>query len=440
MDVFDLLLPPIYLFFVIVIAHKYSQKMRRKSEVYAYFLPGLLLKIFGAISLGLVYFLHYKGGDTMNYHYTASVLTNLCYDNFETFQYVYFGKPQYSEFYLMNSDYNFTYWVHDSYAFFVSKCFVPFVMISGKSYMATAIVIASVTYLPLWKLFLIFCREFPTLVGLFKWTILYTPSVVFWGSGIMKDSITLGASCMYVHGFYWFFTQRKFHLKYALSILVGIYFLLSIKPYILFALVPGSILWFATLRINKLKNMFVKVLFTPTLIFLGVFLGLSVLDFFGDALGNYSMDKVINTASEAQKDLKQSYYSGNSFDIGDYEPTIQGMLSVSHKAIFATLFRPTMIDVRNVVMFISSVENTIILLATVLLLIRLKLYGFFGLLTSHPLLMFSVVFSLFFAFSVGVSISNFGTLVRLKIPCIPFFLSSLVIINYYHEQSKLKRS
>jgi hypothetical protein len=70
------------------------------------------------------------------------------------------------------------------------------------------------------------------------------------------------------------------------------------------------------------------------------------------------MDKVIVTASEAQRDLKQSYYSGNAFDIGDYEPTIAGMLSVAHKAIFATLFRPTILDVKNIVMFVSSLENT----------------------------------------------------------------------------------
>jgi hypothetical protein len=52
--------------------------------------------------------------------------------------------------------------------------------------------------------------------------------------------------------------------------------------------------------------------------------------------------------------------------------------------------------------------------------------------------MFSFVFSLFFAFSVGVSIANFGALVRLKIPCIPFFLSSLVIMNDMLTKSTTK--
>lgn len=441
MDIFDLLLPPIYLFLVITIAYKYSQKKIKEDSCYKYFLPGMLLKILGAISLGLIYFYYYSGGgDTVNYHYTASMLVNVLYDDFDKFMYLYFGKPLVSEFYMMNSDYLFTYWVNDTYAYFVSKCFVPIILICGKSYMATAVVVASICYLPVWRLFLIFIREFPALTSQFRWTILYTPSVVFWGSGIMKDSITLAASCLYVHGFYWFFTQKRFRIKYMITLVTGIYFLLSIKPYILFALLPGSTLWFITLRINRIKNGFIKVLITPTLIALGVFLGLSVLQFFGDSLGSYSMDKVIVTASEAQRDLKQSYYSGNAFDIGDYEPTIAGMLSVAHKAIFATLFRPTILDVKNIVMFVSSLENTFILLFTVFLLFKLQVWRFFGLLTSHPLLMFSFVFSLFFAFSVGVSISNFGTLVRLKIPCIPFFLSSLAILNYIQIQTSRMRA
>jgi hypothetical protein len=104
-------------------------------------------------------------------------------------------------------------------------------------------------------------------------------------------------------------------------------------------------------------------------------------------------------------------------------------LSVSHKAIFAALFRPTLLDTKNIVMAVSALENTVILIFCIILLIRLKFFGFFKLIKSHPLVLFSFIFSIFFALSVGVSISNFGTLVRLKIPCIPFFMASLVIVQ-----------
>lgn len=439
MDVFDIILPPLYLSVILFFAHKFTIKHIKNDPRYKYFMRGLLLKIIGAISLGLVYFYYYKGGDTINYYTTGSALLNVLFDKPENFLYLYFDKPKVSEFFLINSPGEFTYWVNDEYAFFVSKCFVPLFLVSGKSYMTAAVVTASLCYLGVWRLFLVFTREFPGLERQFAWSILYVPSVIFWGSGIMKDSITFSCACLYVHGFYWFFTQRKRKLKFIVALLFGSYMLLAIKPYILFALLPGSILWFVSMRVTKIRSAFLKVMFAPTLLAIGLIIGIYVLQQMGDVLGDYSVDKVIKTASQGQQDLKQNYYGGNAFNIGDYEATVTGVLSVSHLAIFAALFRPTFLDVRNVVMAICAIENTFILLFTIYLLVKLKFFRFFSLITTHPLLMFSFIFSIFFAFSVGVSISNYGALVRLKIPCIPFFLSSLVILNEMLNRATARR-
>lgn len=436
MDVFDLLLPPIYLFIVLVIAYKYKGKSGSNDGVNKFFIPGLLLKILGAISLGLIYSFYYSGGDTINYHQTAMTLANLMFDNFDNFMYIYFGKPSFSDYQLLGDNYANCYWINDEFAFFVSKCYTPVVLICCKSYFASAIVTASICYIGVWRMYLVFVNEFPALAEQFAWSILFVPSVLFWGSGIMKDSITLSATGLYVYGFYWFFVKKKFKLSYLLQLALGIYLIFSIKPYIFFAIMPGSLIWFVVLRINKVKNNFIRTLFVPLFVVVGFLAGMFILKSIGSYLGGYSLEKIIKTASGSQQDLKQSYYGGNTFNIGDYEPTIAGLLSVSHKAIYASLFRPTIFDVRNVVMLISALENTFILVFCLYLLIRLKVYKFFGLISSHPLLLFSFVFSIFFAFSVGVSVSNFGTLVRLKIPCIPFFLSSLIILNHMLRQQE----
>ncbi len=435
MDIFDILLPPLYLTVILLYAYKFTKKHISSKPIYKYFMMGLVIKIFGAIMLGLVYFFYYTGGDTVNYHNTAITLVNLLFESPSDFLYVYFGSPKEAEFFLMNSKFNFVFWVNDPYAFFVSKCFVPFEIIACKSYMASSILVASVCYIGVWRLLLVFIEEFPHLHNQFKWAILYIPSVVFWGSGLLKDSITFSAVCLFVHGFYWFFTRKQFNLKYVSALLFSAALLMFIKPYILFALLPGSILWFVSIRVNKIKNGFLKIIFTPTILVLGVALGIFSLKKMDSVLGKYSVNKVIYTASSAQQDMKQDYYRGNSFNIGDYDATATGMLSVAPQAIFAALFRPTMLDVRNIVMLISALENTFITLFCVYLLFNLKFFKFFSLIPSHPLLLFAFIFSIFFAFSVGVSISNFGALVRLKIPCIPFFLSSLVILNDMLQKS-----
>ena len=439
MDIYDLIIPPFYLLLILFIAHKYKLKHQKKSKLFKYFFTGLLVKMIGAISLGLVYFYYYGGGDTINYFNTASAIVDLLIYEPENFIYIYFGEPSITEHYLFGANAVSTYWVGDKYAFFVAKCFTPFVLLTGKSYMATAIVIASVCYLSVWRLYEVFANEFPHLYKQLAVPILFMPSVIFWGSGIMKDSITFSAACLFVHGFYWFFVKKKRNLFFIGSVILASILLLSIKPYILFALFPGSVLWLVALKVKTIRNPFFKIIIGPAIIAVGGIVVLAVLQNFSGNLGQYSIDKVFSTASTSQQDLKQSYYGGNSFDIGDYEPTLLGLLSVSHKAVFATLFRPTVLDVRNIVMFISALENTFILIFCVYLLIKLKVLGFFKLIRANPLVLFSFIFSIFFAVSVGVSIANFGTLVRLKIPCIPFFVASLVIINAMRDEKILEK-
>ncbi|MCX6296724.1 MAG: hypothetical protein NTX97_11795, partial [Bacteroidetes bacterium] len=162
--------------------------------------------------------------------------------------------------------------------------------------------------------------------------------------------------------------------------------------------------------------------------------GFFVLSEMRDVLGVYSLDKVLDKAVESNQDQKQDYYGGNSFNIGDVDASFTGIMSKAHLAITATLFRPFLWDAKNPVMFISALENTYILLLTFFLLIQLKFFGFFSLIGDNPLLLFSILFALFFAFSVGIATSNFGSLVRLKIPCIPFFVSSLFVLKYLYEK------
>lgn len=70
-------------------------------------------------------------------------------------------------------------------------------------------------------------------------------------------------------------------------------------------------------------------------------------------------------------------------------------------------------------MIVSSLENLILLVITIFLLIKMRFYNLFLLIFKHHILFFSVFFSLFFSFSVGLTTSNFGSLVRYKIPAIP---------------------
>jgi hypothetical protein len=97
-------------------------------------------------------------------------------------------------------------------------------------------------------------------------------------------------------------------------------------------------------------------------------------------------------------------------------------------ATVAGLFRPFIWEARNPVMVISALENLVLLLLSLYLIARSGPIVFGRGVVSEPLVLFSFLFSITFAFSVGLTTSNFGALVRYKIPSIPFFLSSLIIL------------
>jgi hypothetical protein len=210
--------------------------------------------------------------------------------------------------------------------------------------------------------------------------------------------------------------------------------LLSIKPYILFALLPGSIIWLANDRLQIVQSEVLRKVFAPLFISIGALIGFLLLSQLSGSLGAFSVDKVLDKAVESNVDQKSDHYKGNSFDIGDFDASLGSMASKAHLAIAYGLFGPFLWNVKNPVMLLSALENTYILSLTFFLLLKLKFVGFFTLIWKNPLVLFSVLFSLFFAFSVGIATSNFGSLVRLKIPCIPFFVSSLFVLKYFYDE------
>jgi hypothetical protein len=434
LTVFDLLLPPFYLLIAIAYGYYVKNKYIKDKPEYSNFLPGLMIRIFGAIALGLVYFFYYDGGDTTNYHQTASAFANLLFDNQEDFWIGWLGDGK-EHIFTFNEDTGYPVYRHrDHHSFFVVRLLIPIVMLSFHSYFACAILVAMVTYGGLWKLYQTFLQEFPELKKEFAIACLYVPSCVFWGSGLMKDSFTLSAVGWFTYGFYFFLIKKIYKPKYIIYMVIASFIILSIKPYIFFALLPGAIIWLSNNQIKKINHKFIRSLVAPIFIGAGIFGGYFALNQMGDSLGLYKVDSVLDRAVIVQQDMKAEYYGGKTFDIGDFDASITGVISKAPSAIFAGIFRPAIWDVRNPVMAISSLENTYLLLLTIFLLFKLKFFGFFKMIRQNPMLLFAMLFSLFFAFSVGLTVANFGSLVRLRIPELPFFVGGLFMMRHLYKQ------
>ena len=438
----DLIIPPLFILVILMVSLFIRNKNIHKNSAYKYYVMGISLKMIGSIAICLVYTLYYSSGDSTGYFEQGRSIYNLLYKNPDYFFEVLFKGCTTENYYYLDEtttyvDYHA--WVSDNKAMFISRLIAPFYLFTFNSFLAVTILLCWVCYLGVWKLYLLFCEQFPEIKQQLAISVLFIPSVVFWGSGLLKDTITLSCIGLYSYSFYYLLVKKEYTLKNILYIFLSAYLLISLKPYILFALLPGSLIWLSYEKISGTKNRAIRLIIAPLIMAGGVVGGFYALSSLGGALGEYSMDTVLERAVVVQKDLKSDYYGGNSFDIGDFDASISGVLAKSPLAINATLFRPYLWEVRNPLMLLSSLESTYIFFLTLGLMLRLKLLGFFGLIWKNPLLLFSVLFALFFAFSVGLSTPNFGALSRLKIPCIPFFVSSLFVLRHLYEVKTKKK-
>ncbi|MFM7079028.1 MAG: hypothetical protein ACKOYC_04465 [Bacteroidota bacterium] len=374
----------------------------------------------------------------MNYFHDATLISKLIFSNPPGFFEILFNGNTPETRYVFTAETGYPIY-DDKPTFFVARISSPIVFFSGGSFIVTTLIFALFSFFGNWRLFKVFTYEFPELSKEMAISTLFIPSVFFWGSGLLKDTITLSCIGFYTYSFYMIFIKREKIFSNAFVIFIASYLILMIKPYIIFALLPGSIIWIVNKYVIDIKNTVIKYLTGPFLLLVGVGGGYLLLANMSDLLGVYSLESVLDRAVVTNTDLKADYYKGNSVDIGDFEATVPSMLSKAPAAINLALFRPYVWEANNLVMFLSGLECLIVLFFTLRILFKARLFGAFPIVYKNHLLSFAIIFSLFFAFSVGISTSNFGSLVRYRIPVLPFFIASMYILGYLNEKNKKER-
>lgn len=429
--------------FVILVAILSAQRIQRKNidanDAYAFYTKGLIAKLIGAFGLCIIYAFYYGGGDTINYWTDAGRLVNLIFHNTDCGLKILFGDETPGNYFCF--DRRITgmplFFPRDLQAYTVSRLTAIPHLLTINSFFACSLLMAMVAYTGTWKLYLVFCREYPAIKKELAYAILFIPSVLFWGSGILKDTWTFAAVGWMTYGVYNLLLSREGGMiKNVVYVIIAANILIAIKPYIFVALLPGIMIWTVYGRITKIANPVVRILAAPVLLMVGLVGASFLFTQTSGSLGAYGdLDATLEKAVVTQEDLKRAAYEGNSFDIGSFEPTIPGILSKAPIAIFSGLFRPTLLDVTNVVMLISAIENTFLMIFLIVNLFKIGPFSYLKNTFGEPLSLFALTFALFLSFAVGLTTSNFGSLVRYRIPATPFFLAGLFIARHQTEKA-----
>jgi len=282
----------------------------------------------------------------------------------------------------------------------------------GSYYAAVVITI----FLSFTGLFWIF-RFFNSMIKDNKWLILFliflTPSIAFWSSGILKESLLIFLIGLLINCGSLALKGRKPLIRIFIVVL-SLFFIFELKAILAIILIPAILAYLWNYYFPKQR------VFIPYFIifFVGFSFASESSKYMSKGLFELLQDKQAGFISVAQRDNSQSIISPI-----DFQPNSVSIASNAPIAIINTLFRPALWEANNIQSYFASFENTAIFLSILLIIIfpmkEIK---------NKNLLLFTLSISLSYLIIVGLSVPVLGAISRYRIIALIFLEMSLIQI------------
>ncbi|MEO8788299.1 MAG: hypothetical protein ABI378_14565, partial [Chitinophagaceae bacterium] len=349
----DYILLPFYLIAIFIIFNRFCNAKYPVGHPWrTYFKNGFRVKIAGAIFIGLAYQYYYRGGDTSAFFYHANVINSALNESIFKWLNLVLGIPKgYDGAYLSYISQMIWYGVPNSY--FVCSITAVVNIFTFNSFLPSSVIFGALSFSGNWAMFRTFAKQYPKYTRGIAIATLFIPSTVVWGSGIFKDTICLSALGWLTYGAFNMLVERKVNFKNIIILVCSVYVLSIVKVYILLSFAPALLLWISfiyTQRINgRFKRVIVK-LFVTSFCLGGILLLVNV---FAADLGRYSLDNIVETSDITRTYIFQVSQTddASSYSLGNFDPTINGMLSKLPLAVNVTLFRPYLWEAKKPMVF-----------------------------------------------------------------------------------------
>ncbi|SIT92566.1 hypothetical protein [Pontibacter indicus] len=390
-----------------------------------YLFPTLLLKLACGLLIGVLSFHVYDKGDTQLYYQRALLMTDLAHEQGigAYLQYLFTNDPTGTTLQGLQKPFYESAWNMPR------LLSVPMLLTNGNYYLSS-LYLSLFSFAGLWFFVNALARYFPTTAIPAVVAFLAFPSVVFWSSGVLKESVLMGGMGLLLgSSLYLLFGKRK-PLLYLSLALVGLYLIWLVKYFVAVALA-------LTLALSLLLKL---IFYNPKLAHIHwVLKGLALMVLFsGIAWLGTQLNP--NLHLEALPDVVYGNYQVSllasqgkpRIDFPFLEPTYLSFILHSQLAFIGMLFRPFIWEAYNIRTFVAAFENTLLLVLAFGFLRdlfeagRVKWrYGY--MLTA--LLVFVFVMGVLLAYSMP----NLGTLNRYRVVVLPFVVYLLLLCKTNSE-------
>ncbi len=250
---------------------------------------------------------------------------------------------------------------------------------------------------------------FPRKRAAMFFSVFLLPTVLFWGSGVLKEGILLLGLGLFLLGFFRFIygTQRK---RDVAKLLIGLIILLFTKGYVLFCMVPalaGLLLTKATGGRRFWLWFSLPHALAVILLFAGPYLG-----------DGFKISELMDLKQKAFYNVAAMSNSGSLLELKPIQTPADVVLNIP-QALMATYLRPWPWEWTKILYVPASLENLLLLACLLTMLWNFRRpYGL-----VVPIFAFSLSFILILGTLTGEVVPVLGALVRYKTPALIFLFA-----------------
>jgi hypothetical protein len=256
--------------------------------------------------------------------------------------------------------------------------------------------------------------------------LLFLPSLTYWSSGVMKDTVGFFALGCVVYSFESLLERTT--VWGVLRTAASFYLLLAFRSLV----APVLVVAFAPRLLDKLQGRpaagsgrgSASIVFQLGL----VLCSLVVVPL----IGRIEPDYATSDLSETLHDRRETFRA-NKRDVDfDFDTSWSGTMIALPEAVVVVVFRPFVWEAGSSVRLLFALENLVLLALALRVVWQIwRDPPLLWRLLYAPLFLPCLLFVICFSAAVGLAVPNLGTLSRYRLPMLPFLTGVLTIAQYY---------
>lgn len=373
------------------------------------FWPALTLRMAAGVCLGLLYIYYYSTADTFAYFDDASKLAGLARTDFGAWIDAVFAARVPDSIHLT---------LYQPRALFLTRITSVFSLVTGDQYWIIGAYFSAFSFAGAWYLVKTIARYIPSATPAAIVAFLFLPSVVFWTSGVLKESLAVAALYYLAAFFLRLWSGEKPNVARLSLAALSLWLLWNLKYYYAAIFIPvllATVLYRLLFSGMRLRAVAEAVAWVACLVIPAIAITFLHPNFHADRLMHVIV--MNNAAYNAMSDPNGVVHFHN------LRPVAASLMENAPWALFSGLFRPLPWEAGDVMPLLAALENTAVIILFVFALPQLKKYVS----SEWRLLILALtVYVIVLCVLLTFSAPNFGTMSRYRVGYFSFFVFILL--------------